>query len=199
MRFLRLACRHGRIGSMALAVSMAVTAWAMTATTVHGQDIDPVKEAQVKAGYVLNFLRYTDFPWQRDRPADAPYRIVVVGDAALASALHIAATGGVAVNARTLDVALPGGTQDLLAADLVFVGRDRSAQAPDIIRSLAGRPLLVVGDGEGFIPAGGMIGLRLEGSRIVFDAHPAAIRGAGLMLSAKVLKLARHVHPEDAP
>ena len=58
---------------------------------------------------------------------------------------------------------------------------------------LAGQPVLTVGDQAGFNAAGGMIELVSVAGRIVFQANPAAIRNAGLVVSAKVLKLARAV------
>jgi hypothetical protein len=43
----------------------------------------------------------------------------------------------------------------------------------------------------GFTQSGGMIGLVRRSDSIVFEANPVAIRNSRLMLSAKVLKLAR--------
>ena len=57
--------------------------------------------------------------------------------------------------------------------------------------------MLTVGDAPGFARDGGMLGLVQQGSRIVFDANPTAIRVSGLQVSSKVLKLARIVGPES--
>lgn len=168
---------------------------------VHGQSIDTVKEAQVKAGYVLNFLRYSEFPPGTDRQADAPYRIVVLGDPRLAAALKSATEERIAIGARSLEVVsradAPLEAAEVRAADLVFIGRKRSADVRAVLDALAGRPVLNVSDAGGFVRAGGMIGLRMEGARIVFDANPDAIRAGGLMLSARVLKLARELQTQD--
>lgn len=181
---------------------------AMLVMPARAQKVDKLKEAQVKAGYLVNFLRYTDFPEAGKRAADSKYRIVIIGDDALASALRTAAREGITVNARELEVSsglslgeAPGSDArpSHLSVDLVFIDRSRRAYARTILDALAGQPILTVGDAEDFARAGGMIGLSLEDARIVFDANPAAIRKSGLMVSARVLKLARRLEGEGAP
>ncbi len=51
--------------------------------------------------------------------------------------------------------------------------------------------MLTVSDVPGFAQSGGMLGLVRRSGSIVFEANPVAIRNSRLMLSAKVLKLAR--------
>ena len=58
---------------------------------------------------------------------------------------------------------------------------------------VTGGEVLTVGDVPDFAAAGGMIGLRRQGRRMVFDANPEAIRAGGITVSARVLKLARIV------
>ena len=54
-------------------------------------------------------------------------------------------------------------------------------------------PVLTVGDQNGFVQAGGMIGLRVEDSRVRFDVNLAAAQRAGLTLNSQMLKLAGQV------
>lgn len=173
------------------------------ALTAHAQEIDRLKEAQVKAAYLVNFLRYTDFPPADPGSGDMPYRVVVIGDEALSAALQSAPAGLVTINSRALSVvsqSSEGSREALQEAELVFIGRARAARVPALLEALRDQPVLTISDAPGFLEAGGMVALRLDGRRIVFDASPGAIRASGLMLSAKVLKLAQHLHGEpDAP
>ena len=61
----------------------------------------------------------------------------------------------------------------------------------DQVATLAGHAVLTVGTEPGFTMLGGMIGLREEGRRIAFDANPSAIRQSRVVVSARVLQLAR--------
>jgi hypothetical protein len=75
-------------------------------------------------------------------------------------------------------------------SQLVFVQAGAGAAADDVLAAARGRPVLTVGDAGGFVAAGGMLGLVRSGAHLGFQANPAAIRAAGLQVSAKVLKLA---------
>jgi hypothetical protein len=73
----------------------------------------------------------------------------------------------------------------------VFFHRSAGRVHPQVLSDLARLPVLTVSDTDAFIANGGMLGLVRLDRRIVFEANPGAIRNAGLMVSAKVLKLAR--------
>lgn len=187
---------------LALLLAGLVLGWISMPT--RAQQVDLLKEAQVKAGYLVNFLRYTSFPDRSGQGEDGSWRIMVLGDEPLHAALEAAARADLRVHDRALRV-LPvespvetaaGG---LPALDLLYVAGEVSGQQQQRLRALSGVPVLTVGDGEDFIEQGGMLRLRLEDGRIVFDANLDALRAARLGMSAKALKLARRLHPEPAP
>lgn len=174
-------------------------------------EVDPVKVAQVKAAYVLNFLRYTDWPLASFPKPDSPYRVVVLGDPAIAAELTALAQRSGPVNGRAVVIraerlAAPTEklAQPLLSslqdAHVLYLGKALSRmQVREILGGLEHTEVLTVGDMRDFADGGGMLGLVLSGNRIVFDANPAAIRRTGLQVSAKVLKLARIVEPGGTP
>ena len=51
--------------------------------------------------------------------------------------------------------------------------------------------MLTVGDGRDFAQRGGMLGIVRADARLAIEANPRAIEANGLLVSAKVLKLAR--------
>jgi hypothetical protein len=85
----------------------------------------------------------------------------------------------------------------LHGAHAVFIEAQAWPGATAWLDEFVGQPVLTVGDAPGFARDGGMLGLVQQGSRIVFDANPTAIRVSGLQVSSKVLKLARIVGPES--
>lgn len=190
--------------SRARAALLAGLVLALTQVPARAQQVDPLKEAQVKAGYLVNFLRYTSFP---ERPGEAeggPWRIMVVRDEALRAALEAAARSDLRVHERAIAVVpvasqVETGVGGLPTVDLVYISDEGSRRDQQLVRALSGTPVLTVGESEDFIEQGGMLRLRLEGAGIVFDANLDALRAAGLSMSAKALKLARLLHPEPAP
>jgi hypothetical protein len=158
---------------------------------------------QVKAAYLLNFLRYTHWPQSGPEGPAPAVEVVVLGSDDLAAALRAllrqTGTPGHAVRVRRVDQGLaPARLQrELRGADVLYLGADTWPDSSSLLEELQGKPVLTVGDAPEFAQAGGMLGLVPQGPRIVFDANPAAIQASGLQVSAKVLKLARIVGPES--
>ena len=154
---------------------------------------------QVEGAFLVNFLRYTDWPPQRFAASSAPYVVTVVGsqDAADAVAAVAAAAGDIRgrhVLVRRASMATAAdraaATDLLRGSHLVFVESSARADIDAVLDIVRGLPILTVADVPGFAASGGMLGLVRSRSRLGFEADPAAIHDAGLMVSAKVLKLA---------
>jgi hypothetical protein len=168
------------------------------------QEEAPAVQLQVEAAFLVNFLRYTQWPPDTfGNPAD-PYVITVVGDEDAAETLRRLTDVVAPIRGRRIAVQRiefpPGAdatvrtaiSDRLRRSHLVFVHRtDEPIEA--ILADLSGQPVLTVSDARDFARAGGMLGLQQRGGRIVFEANPEAIRNSRLVVSAKVLKLARLV------
>jgi hypothetical protein len=167
-------------------------------------------EVQIEAAYLVNFLRYTEWPARSFDAPDAPYVIAVVGDASVADSVRAVASAAARINGRTIEVRwIPGARgsraapfdsgQDrenllqLRRSHLAFFHASAGTIPSQALSDLWGQPVLTVSDAPGFAVSGGMLGLVRTSGHIVFEANPVAIRNSHLLLSAKVLKLARLV------
>lgn len=163
-------------------------------------DVGADRELQVEAAFLVNFVRYTDWPPARLGPPGAAYVVSVVGSAADASAVAAVAAAAGPIGGRRIDVrrVAPASlsrhataARELQASHVVFVREDSGVRCATVRRLLDGAPVLTVGDATGFAAAGGMLGLVRVQRHLAFEANPDEIRDAGLLVSAKVLKLAR--------
>jgi hypothetical protein len=174
---------------------------------------DPAGELQVEAAFLVNFVRYSDWPRQRFASPASPYVVTVVGPesvaatvAAVASAagdiqgrrIEVRRVDASRVDAARADVPRGGGTARqadaaarLRGSHMVFIHHSAGVAPDQVLRLLSGVPVLTVSDVPGFALDGGMLGLVRNGRRLVFEANPPAIQAAGIVVSAKVLKLAR--------
>lgn len=178
-----------RIGSRLAAMALAGALALAIAPTLRARSED---RARIEAAYVVNFVRYTEWPDAAQRPPQTPIVVVVHRASKTAAALEAIAAREVRVGDRPLVVRRSGNAQSLGArlagAHVLYVGADAPAAL-----ALVGDAVLTIGRGAAFAEQGGMIALVPLGERVVFDANVAAIRAAGLELSAKVLALARRV------
>lgn len=142
-------------------------------------------EAEVKAAFVYNLAKYAEWPEQAH--SAGVLRICVLGEPSpLAEAL--ARLEGKPVRGLRIEV-----RQGMKIAALrpchVAVVAD-AEQLPPLEAETA---TLSVGEGGGFVDAGGMIGLRVEASRVRFDVHLGSAQQSGLVLNSQMLKLAGKV------
>ena len=147
------------------------------------------ESARIEAAYIVNFVRYTEWPPTSFASPQAPvvvvvYRAPAIADALAASGARIGSRPIEVRRARTIEVL----RRELSGGHVLYSGADHDAAL-----ALAGDLMLTIGGAPGFFRAGGMIAFARQDDRVVFDANLPAIRSAGLELSAKVLALARRV------
>lgn len=186
----KTACRRAARRRALLACALA--GW----LALHPAGAQPTApEANVKAAFVFNFLRFTEWPAAHLPARDAPLTLCVAATPArLAEALK--ALGGRSVDGRPLRVAEIERPDDLTRCHAAFVGE----AARGVTAAWAGKGealgVLMVGDAEGFASAGGMIGLVTDGPRMRFEINHNAVKRAGLKLDAQLLQLGRPVGEE---
>ena len=209
-----------RPASRLLAALVAINCfWASSAVPAaargHAPSVSPAvaqartpPEIEVEAAYLVNFLRYTEWPAGSFESADAPLVIAVVGDAEVADGVRAVAAAAARIGGRAIEVRWVPGARGSLAAPfdsaqdranllqmrgshMVFFHASAGNIPARVLTDLWRQPVLTVSDVPEFTHAGGMLGLVRTPGRLTFDANPVAIRNSSLLLSAKVLKLAR--------
>lgn len=149
---------------------------------------EPVSEALVKAGFIYNFAKFTDWP-AGSLPSAAALQLCLVGpdpQGTLAAAFD-----GKAVQGRSLLVRRVQRLEELRGCQIVYLGDVDERRQTEVLRLLRGQPVLSIGDGEGFAELGGTIGLVLVGDRLQFEVNVETAQAAGLKISSQLLRLAR--------
>jgi hypothetical protein len=142
----------------------------------------------VRAAFLYNLTQYVTWPQAR-----SGILIGYLGNSSFGSALQKIVEGKL-VDGRSIHVLLDPAAPDLSRCDVVYVSGG-SRQTKSILDSLRGRPILTVGESEGFPRMGGMVGLVRVEDRIQLEINPEAARVAGLEISSRVLDLAVIVRP----
>jgi hypothetical protein len=183
--------------------SLAAVAFVVVAAAAHAVPLEPSRIEDVEAAYIVNFIRYSVWPSEALPSADAPYVITVIGDDAVLAALEAlapraAGSLGRPIEVRSLKLPSPRSGESIPVeaigrTHVIFVGRLAQRWMRDLLADLEDTQVLTIGAASGFAAAGGMLGLVREGDRVVFEANAAAVRRSGVVVSARVLALARRV------
>ncbi len=147
---------------------------------------DTLAEDSVKAGIILNFAKYTE--WPGAALAGDSLRVCGLGNQPLSGKL--AQMQGRQVQSREIQVRILTRADEWRDCHVLFIPAAEKQRGDAILRALAQAPVLTVGDSEEFAQSGGIIGLKLRAGRVRFDINLAAARKAGLSLSSQLLKLA---------
>src|SRR5688572_4538392 len=110
----------------------------------YAAEATPRLEYQVKAGYLFNFLRFTEWPASA-LPSSAPYRIGVIGDAATSQVIAESLRDK-KVNDRAIEVVWVEAGMSPAGCHLVFIPRTVSFA----LNEIPPPPILTVGETENY-------------------------------------------------
>ncbi len=154
-----------------------------------GADPD-VSEYELKAAFLYNFARFVDWPDEGEDGRDL--KICILGDDPFGDAIDGVARGR-QIRGRSITVTRLAGPDGADRCDVLFVSRSEKRRFSEITASLAGKPVLTVGDSPSFLESGGIINLELNEQKIAFSVNLAAANRTELTISSKLLTLARIV------
>ena len=152
--------------------------------------VEEAPESSVKAAYLFKFLGYVDWPATAFAHPEAPQVIGVMGnDEVLAELRRLVA--GRTVNGHPLVATriVAGDSVELL--HVLYIGR--AARTPAAMRSVRGRPVLLVTDTPSGLGDGSILNFLVVQGRVRFEASLPAAERAGLRLSARLLAVAERV------
>ena len=149
-----------------------------------------VTEPALKAAYIYNFAKFTQWPADA-MAAGSPLALCVIGDTAIGRALE-QAVKGLTLSGRAMSVPqLAADTPSLAGCHIAYLSGLTAAQAAKIMSGLRDASVLTISDAEGFTKAGGIAQFFFENGQLRFDVQLASAKRARLQISSKLLTLAR--------
>jgi hypothetical protein len=159
---------------------------------------DPPNELHVRAGFLLNFARFVEWPGEAFDDASAPVVIGVVGSDPFGDTLD-ELTRGEKVNGRAVAVRRYAPGDLLLGCHVLYIGVSSRTEAAGVVDRLGGSSVLTVSDADDFLRAGGIIRFVKVDGRIGFEIDLQAAGRANLKISARLLSLATVVQGREPP
>lgn len=181
--------RRGVTRRCAIAVATAMVAGVVAPAGAQG-----LTENAVKAGLVFNIGKFVEWPSALLEARDR-FTICHVGgqDAFLR---ELARLDGKPLQGKPIEVTRVTGPSQLKAcAMLVFPENEARAPRAELLQSAATLAVLTVGDGPGFVAAGGVIGLVSAGDRVTFEVSIEHARQAGLRVPPQLARLGKPIPP----
>jgi hypothetical protein len=175
----------------AVALFLALCFW----LPMGAEEAPPASEYHVKAVFLLNFLKYVEWPAAAHSATNSPFKIVQAGED------RFAPDFAAFVKSKTIDhrgVALKhsGASDDWERCHILFVSGSERRNVRNILSPMKGRPVLTVGESDNFIAEGGMINFVMKDNKVRLHINLVAAEKAGLKISSRLLGIADVVKRE---
>ena len=151
-------------------------------------------EAQLRLRFLVNFLRFTDWPATASVAAGEPLDLCLLGpgdslDSALGDLQGLTAAGHKIRIHNHVRADQAGGCH------LLYVPDSELRRLPGAREAIGQRPVLIVGESEAAFDRGGMIALRVVERRLYFVVNLGPARRASLSFAPQMLHAAAEVLP----
>jgi hypothetical protein len=157
--------------------------------------VNTLGEYELKAAFLFNFAKFIDWPSSSFASPQSPFTLCVLGEDPFGHALDDNLQGKM-IGDRHLTIQRLKDKTEARRCQEVFVSSSEGMHMAEIIESLRGTNVLLVGEAKGFAASGGIIEFTLEDNHVRFTINTDAADRAGLKFSAKLLTLAKLVHDE---
>ncbi len=145
-------------------------------------------EYAAKAAFIYNIAQFSTLP-----NMNGAVRLCVLGRDPFGSAL--ATLEGKPLGNARLSVLYPrSGPEALMQCHILYISASEADDMTALADSARAAGVLTIADTRGAARKGVMLELVLDDRRIAFEFNGAAARGAGVVLSSKVLRLARAIY-----
>lgn len=146
---------------------------------------EPLPEYSVKAAFLYNFFKFVEWPVADQR---GEFALCLMGEDPFGDALS--AIEGKQAQQRPLRIIRHVGIRQARSCHILFISEQAEDRLDSVLQALDDSPVLTVGDTEGFLAAGGMIGLVMADNRVQLEINLRAVEKAKLTISSQLLKLA---------
>jgi YfiR/HmsC-like len=149
-------------------------------------------EYQLKAAFIFHFTQLVDWPPDALGSGNRHLVLCTNGESALPGVLE-ATVQGKQIGSRTLEVHHLQDKDNPVGCHILFIaGKDKKRVAA-VLAALNTAPILTIGESDGFVQHGGIIGFCLQDNKIRFDINLKAAQRANLKISSRLLLLAKTV------
>ncbi len=170
-----------------MAPLLALLSLCAAGATVSGAE-EP-SEYQIKAAFLLNFIRFVEWPADAFKTATDPVVVGILGKDPFDGALD-QTVNNKTVNGRPVVIRRFSDATAARSCQVIFLAASETRRMSDITSTVVSRGLLIVGESDGFAERGGMINFILRDNHVRFQINPSAAARAGLKVSSRLLQLA---------
>lgn len=150
-------------------------------------------EYTIKAVFLEHFTRFIEWPGSFGiADTSQPFYIAVIGENPFGSILDQVYSEQKIKN-RRVEILYFATPDEITDCHILFISSSNKEILSEILSYTRDKPILTVGDTERFAEKGVLVNFYLSGNRIKFEINEKAVHESGLVMSYRLLSLARIV------
>jgi hypothetical protein len=153
---------------------------------------DDGKENLVKAAYMFNFIKFTEWSDGKAISKQSKIDICVIGDSSIIKTAQVFSQA----SSPKLTISLVSEQNIRNVAThchMLFIAASEENRLAEILAVIKNQPVLTISDGDGFAERGVMIGFVKSDERIKLEVNKHSAENAGLKIDAQLLEIALRV------
>jgi len=155
----------------------------------------PRQEYEVKAMFLVLFIRHVQWPsYSGINDRTKPFNIVVMGGNPFGEHLDVK-TAGKRISGKNIKIIYIDDIEDIPECYILFVADMSRNKLTEVIQKTKKKPILIVGDTDGYTQRGVHINLLLVDNRINLEVNETAVHEANLILSDSTLDNSTIINP----
>jgi hypothetical protein len=148
-------------------------------------------EFKIKAAYLYNFLKFTDWTDEVFPDTSGIIRITILGEDPFGDAFD--RLEGRTIKGKVLQITRISSIQDFDICHLLYICNSEMERLKEVIDLLKDSGVLTVGESEEFTQHGGIIGFFVEEDAVHFIINLTTAERSGIKFSSQLLQIARVV------
>jgi len=156
---------------------------------------DTPKDYSIKALMLKKFAYYADWPKTPDeQDKSKPFILGIMGDPPFFSYLDkYYKEKKEKIKDKNVEIRNISNVNEIQDCHFLFISEQMWKSLPDILAYTRSKPILTVGNTQGYAERGVLINFYSEEEKNLFEVNFRAVRESGLFMSSNLLKLARLV------
>jgi hypothetical protein len=145
----------------------------------------------VQAAFIHKFTLFIDWPQSKTPAAGGKFRICMIGETPMRSALEI--LKGEKVGKGEVELFKITKPSQIPTCKILFISPTEKHRLKEIFQDTKDRPVLTISNYPGFASHGGMINFVVVEDKVRFEINLVTARTSGLKISSKLLRIAKIV------
>jgi len=170
---------------------MALAIFLLSSTPPCRGETPPPGEYQVKAAYLVRFLKYVELHGEAVADKDSTIVIGILGDSPMWSAAS--PLDGTRLQNHVVRVRRVEEPEEMRGCGIVFIGAGETGRLGQLVEFAGHNRILTVSDIRRFVYAGGGIGFVNRGKHVRFEINRTAVQATGARISSDLLRLADRI------